>query len=229
MTTPSTPPVLAAHAVGKWVRDGGRRREVLGDISLDLRAGELVVITGPSGSGKTTLLGVLGGMLLPSSGEVRIDGEPVSRLRDRHRAEIRRRRVGYLFQDLALVAGMSALENVTLPLWPDGVPASEATALARASLDRLGVGPLAGSSVDGLSGGERQRVALARALVRRPPLLLLDEPTAHLDAARADELLTTLAALTAEGTALLAASHDPRLIDDPRVSRRLRLESGRLV
>jgi putative ABC transport system ATP-binding protein len=220
--------VLSARAVTRWVRDGQRRRDVLRGVDLAVDRGQIVVILGPSGSGKTTLLGVLGGMLLPSSGEVLLDGEVVSRLRDQHRAEIRRRKVGYLFQDLALIPGMSAAENVALPLIPDGVPAREAERLALAALARLGVEDRAAGSVDGLSGGERQRVALARALVRSPPLLLLDEPTAHLDADRAAALLDDLADLAAQGTALVVASHDPRVIEDTRVHRRFRLDQGRL-
>jgi putative ABC transport system ATP-binding protein len=221
--------VLSARAVTRWVRDGQRRRDVLRGIDLAVDRGQLVVILGPSGSGKTTLLGVLGGMLLPSSGEVLLDGEVVSRLRDQHRAEIRRRKVGYLFQDLALIPGMSAVENVVLPLIPDGVPSREAERLALAALARLGVEDRAAVSIDGLSGGERQRVALARALVRSPPLLLLDEPTAHLDVDRAAALLDDLANLTTQGTALVVASHDPRILEDPRVHRRFRLDQGLLL
>lgn len=219
-------PTLSARGVSKWVRDGQRRRDVLRGVSLELSPGQLGVVVGPSGSGKTTLLGVLGGMLLPSEGEVAIEGEVVSRLRDHHRAEIRRRKVGYLFQDLALIPGMTALENVTLPLLPDGFAPRQAEALARQALARLGVEARASASVDGLSGGERQRIALARALVRSPPLLLLDEPTAHLDRERAASLLDDLAALARQGAALLLASHDPRVIDDPRVHRTFRLDEG---
>ncbi|MCS6898504.1 MAG: ATP-binding cassette domain-containing protein [Myxococcales bacterium] len=220
--------MLSARAVTRWVRDGQRRRDVLRGIDLSVDRGQMVVILGPSGSGKTTLLGVLGGMLLPSSGEVLLDGEVVSRLRDQHRAEIRRRKVGYLFQDLALVPGMSVLENVALPLIPDGISAREAERLALASLARLSVESYATALVDGLSGGERQRIALARALIRNPPLLLLDEPTAHLDADRAAALLDDLEGLAQQGTALVLASHDPRVIEHAGIHRRLRLDQGQL-
>jgi putative ABC transport system ATP-binding protein len=197
--------------VTKRVKDGERRRDVLRGVSLSVSAGDIAVITGPSGSGKTTLLGVLGGMLLPTSGEIVIDGETVSRMRDRHRAEIRRRKVGYLFQDFALVSGMSVLDNVMLPLVPDGLGGQAGADLARRSLEKLGVADRARDVVDGLSGGERQRVALARALVRGPRIVLLDEPTAHLDAALATRLLDDLAAIARGGAAIVVSSHDARV------------------
>lgn len=221
--------VLEARGLGKRVRDGRQRREVLRGVSLGVRAGEVMVVTGPSGSGKTTLLGLLGGMLLPTEGEVLIDGEPVSRLRDAHRAEVRRRKVGYLFQDLALVGGMSVLDNVMLPLLPDGLGGRGGERLATTALERLGLGDRAGAKVDGLSGGERQRVALARALVRGPKVVLLDEPTAHLDGERAKALLDDLVAAAGLGAALVIASHDPRVTGDARVTQRLALKAGELV
>ena len=210
--------VLEALDVTKRVKDGATRRDVLCGVSLTVRAGEIVVVTGPSGSGKTTLLGVLGGMLLPTSGEVRIDGEAVSRLRDQHRAEVRRKKVGYLFQDFALVEGMSVLDNVLLPMVPVGLADAAGTKLAEAALARLGVAERAHSPVSVLSGGERQRVALARALVRDPRVLLLDEPTAHLDGSRATALLDDLAAIAARGAALVLSSHDPRVTSHASVT-----------
>jgi ABC-type lipoprotein export system ATPase subunit len=178
--------VLSASVrnVVKRIWDGSERRTVLDDVSFDLARGELVVVRGPSGSGKTTLLAIVGAMLSPSSGEVHLDGEPTSRLREGHRAEVRRRKVGFVFQDLQLVDGLTSRENVLLPRVPDGVrPEDEQRATAL--LERFGLGAVANVNAKSLSGGERQRVALARALINDPPLLVLDEPTAHLDDARA--------------------------------------------
>jgi putative ABC transport system ATP-binding protein len=220
--------VLSARNVTKRVTDGRTRREVLRGISLDLARGEVVVVRGASGSGKTTLLGVLGGMLLPTSGEVWLDGEPVSRLRDHQRAEIRRVKVGYVFQDFGLIEQMSVLDNLLVPLVPEG-RAAAARATALGLLERFGIAAHAHASVSALSGGERQRVALARARICAPPLLLLDEPTAHLDASRARTLMDDLAGLAAEGAAVLIASHDPRVSDDPRVTRRTDLHEGALA
>ena len=217
---------VRASNVTVRVRDGRARKTVLSQIDLDVAAGETVLVTGPSGSGKTTLLAVLGGMLLPTSGEVFIDDEPVSRLRDEHRAEVRRKKVGYLFQDLALVDGMSALDNVLLPLVPDGLDDREGITRATALLARLGLEGRHADAVDGLSGGERQRVALARAMIREPKVLLLDEPTAHLDHARADELSATLATLATGGVALVISTHDQRLLSATERARVVKLVDG---
>jgi putative ABC transport system ATP-binding protein len=209
--------VVEAKRVTKRVRDGSGRRTIIEDVSFGLGRGELVVLRGPSGSGKTTLLALLGAMLSPTSGEVILDGEPTSRLREVHRAELRRHKVGFVFQDHQLVAGMSLRDNVLLPCVPDGVFAPELRAA------------VAHSKVEALAGGERQRAAIARALMRDPPLLLLDEPTAHLDDARAGSLFETLAGLAGEGRAVLVATHDPRLVAMAAVSRVLDLVDGRLV
>jgi putative ABC transport system ATP-binding protein len=223
------PPALSAKDVTKRVADGRGRREVLRGVSIDLRAGELVLVRGASGSGKTTLLGVLGGMLLPTSGEIWLGGEPISRLRDHQRAEIRRRKVGYLFQDFGLIDGMSVLENVLLPLVPPGQASGGTVGRATAMLERLGIGSLAETNVVALSSGERQRVALARARVVDPSVLLLDEPTAHLDASLALGLLDDLGALREQGVAVLVASHDPRICNDERITRRFELQNGVLT
>jgi len=227
-STGASVPAASVRNVVKWVRDGVRdRRTVLDDVSFDLARGELVVVRGPSGSGKTTLLAIVGAMLSPSSGEVHLDGEATSRLREAHRAEVRRRKVGFVFQDLQLVDGLSALENVLLPRVPDGVrPEDEKRAASL--LDRFGLGAVASTNSRSLSGGERQRVALARALLNDPPLLVLDEPTAHLDDERASSIATDLAAIAAEGRAILAATHDPRLAQSAGVSRILDLTAGKL-
>jgi putative ABC transport system ATP-binding protein len=213
--------------VTKKVWDGAERRTVLDEVSLDLARREIVVLRGPSGSGKTTLLAISGGMLSPTSGEVFIDGEATSRLRDADRAAVRRRKVGFVFQDLQLVDDMSVLENVVLPRIPDGLSRAD-VARAEALLGRLDAASLAAKRTRALSGGERQRVAMARALMNDPGLLLLDEPTAHLDDARARTVMDDLAGLAAEGRAVLISTHDPRIADHPAVSRVVDLAAGRL-
>jgi len=225
-TVLSASDVLAVRVqnVVKRVRDGATRRTVLDDVSFDVKRGELVIVRGPSGSGKTTLLAIVGAMLSPTSGE----GEPTSRLREAHRAEIRRRKVGFVFQDLQLLDGLTALRNVLLPRVPDGVTKADETR-ARALLEQRGLGKLADSKAKGLSGGERQRVALCRALLNDPSLLVLDEPTAHLDDANAVAIAEELAALAREGRALLVATHDARIAKSAGVSRVLDLAGGKVV
>jgi ABC-type ATPase involved in cell division len=134
-----------------------------------------------------------------------------------------------LFQDFGLIEGMSVLDNVLLPLVPPGGADDGSARRALEMLERLGLAPLARTNVAALSSGERQRVALARARVLDPAVLLLDEPTAHLDAALASDLLNDLDALRARGTAILVASHDPRIVDDARIDRRFALEEGLLA
>lgn len=224
----NAPPAVRVQRVTKRVRDGSVRRTVLDDVSFEVEGGELVIVRGPSGSGKTTLLAIVGAMLSPTSGEVHIDGEPTSRLREAHRAAIRRRKVGFVFQDLQLFDGLSALRNVLLPSVPDKVT-SEVELRARMLLAERGLGHLASSNVKGLSGGERQRIALCRALLNEPKLLVLDEPTAHLDDAHAASIFEELSVLARGGRAVLVATHDPRVARSSAVTRVLDLRGGKLV
>jgi putative ABC transport system ATP-binding protein len=223
-----TVPTASVRNIVKRIWDGREKRTVVDDVSFDLARGELVVVRGPSGSGKTTLLAIVGAMLSPSSGEVHLDGEPTSRLRDAHRAEVRRRKVGFVFQDLQLVDGLTARENVLLPRVPDGRVRDVDEARATAILERFGMGNFADVDAHRLSGGERQRVALARALLNDPPLLVLDEPTAHLDDARALSIVAELTKLARDGRAVLVATHDPRLTQSAGVTRILDLVGGKL-
>lgn len=219
--------VVEVERVTKKVTDGRERRVVLEDVSFSLSRGDLAIVRGPSGSGKTTLLAIVGAMLAPTSGEVRVEGEATSRLREAHRAEVRRRKVGFLFQDLQLVEAMTALENVTLPRVPDGLGQRD---LERATslLARFGVEALARTRARSLSGGERQRVALARALMNEPALLVFDEPTAHLDDARAAEVADEVESLSREGRTVIVSTHDPRLTSRLEEARTFTLEGGRV-
>lgn len=227
-STSDTPPAVRVQNVVKRIRDGATRRTVLDDVSFDVNRGELVVVRGPSGSGKTTLLAIVGAMLSPTSGEVHLDGEPTSRLREGHRAEIRRKKVGFVFQDLQLLDGLTALRNVLLPRVPDGITRRDELR-ARELLEQRGLGALADSKAKGLSGGERQRVAICRALFTDPTLLVLDEPTAHLDDTHAVAIAEELAGLAREGRAVLVATHDARIAKSSSVTRVLDLARGKVV
>lgn len=222
--------VVSVLDARKVYADGEATIEALAGVTLSVPKGVLWVLRGPSGSGKTTLLGILGGLVTPSSGDACIRGESIVRLRDHHRTRLRREVVGFVFQELGLLGGMSVIDNVLLPLTPQGGPRREDLEAAHASLARFGLAARARTPVERLSGGERQRVAIARALVTRPALLLLDEPTAHLDGRHAREVVDLLAALKGDGgRSVVAATHDPRLADDPRVDRVLDMADGRLV
>lgn len=218
---------LVVTDVTKRYADGDRTVEAVSGVSLTVGSGELVLLVGPSGSGKTTLLGILGGLVTPTSGDVRVQGSSLVSMRDHHRTAYRRSHVGFVFQELALVPDMTLLENVLLPLVPRGVTRADRER-AQALLERFGLGARTGTRAGRLSGGERQRGAIARALVHEPRILLLDEPTAHVDAENAAHLLELLVRLASEGKTIVATTHDPRLASDPRVTRVVKMRDGRL-
>lgn len=220
---------LEAKAVDKRYRDGDRTISAVAGVTVAIERGTLVVLRGPSGSGKTTLLGLLGAMIAPSKGSISVLGKDVTHLRDHHRTALRRESIGFVFQDLSLIDRMTLRENVLLPLVPLGGATKAQVERARTLLERFGLGDRIESKPERLSGGEKQRAAIARALVLAPPVLLLDEPTAHLDTDNALAVVTLLAQLRDEGTTIVAATHDPRLADDARVDRSIAMRDGRLV
>lgn len=191
--------------------DGSGHIEVLKGINLQLEAGKMTAIMGPSGSGKTTLLKVAGGLLTPSRGQVLFEGTPVNTLNGPALAAHRRRHVGYVFQDYNLIENLTALENVSLPLELDGVPASQARDQARESLRMMDVSDLADRWAGDLSGGQAQRVAVARALVGEGRLLLADEPTGALDTVASDQVMSLLRERVDMGATCLLVTHEPRL------------------
>lgn len=153
----------------------------LDGINLEVEPGELLAVMGPSGSGKSTLLSIAGGLERPNRGSVFINGIDLATLDGVRRAQVRRRQIGYVFQDYNLIPSLSALENVEMPLQLDGVPNAKARALAMEALDEVGVGDLADRFPERLSGGQRQRIAIARAILKDPRILILDEATSALD------------------------------------------------
>lgn len=219
--------LLAVRNVTKKVWDGRARRTIVDDASFEVARGEWIVLRGPSGSGKTTLLALIGAMSRPTAGEVLFDDEPTSRLRDEHRAVLRRTTVGFVFQDLQLIDDLTVRDNVLLPFVPVGVR-DEHRARADALLERFGIAALAHTKARQLSGGERQRAAIARAMLGNPKLLLLDEPTAHLDDARAEQILGEIAAIAKDGCAIVTATHDARVTAAPGVTRIIEVTDGRV-
>lgn len=199
------------------------------DVDLAIEAGRVTALRGPSGSGKTTLLSLIGGMTRPSSGRVRLDGRDISALSERFLTQLRRARFGFVFQQFQLIRGLSVLENVMLPATPMGLPHRRVRARALDLLAQLGLSGRAGTRAQWLSGGEAQRVAIARALINDPPVLIADEPTAHLDSALSGQILDILGALRRQGRTLILSSHDPLVFESGLVERIVEVRDGRVL
>jgi putative ABC transport system ATP-binding protein len=193
-------------------RSGDYEVKPLDAFSMQARDGELVLLLGPSGCGKTTLLSCLAGILQPSSGSVRIGGTEVVGLTGQALTDYRRLNVGVVFQAFNLVPSLTALENVAAPLWGAGVNRDVARATSAALLERVSLGDRSNSRPGALSGGQQQRVAIARALVHDPPLLLADEPTAHLDYLQVEGVLSLLRSIASPGRIVVVATHDDRML-----------------
>ena len=190
--------------------DGARRVVALSHANLILRSGEFVAVMGPSGSGKSTLLNLAGGLDTPSSGKVLVEGRDLASLNVARRAAIRRRSIGYVFQDFNLLPSLNAIENVSFPLELDGWPIRKARKAALEALRETGVAELALRQPEDMSGGQAQRVAIARALVGRRRLLLADEPTGALDSAAGTKVMEGLRSRADAGCAVLMVTHEPR-------------------
>lgn len=216
------------HASGltKVVPNGDATLTILQDIDLEVMSGEAVAVVGASGSGKSTLLGLLAGLDTPTRGSVRLDGADLFALDEDGRAELRKRLVGFVFQSFQLLAPMTAVENVMVPL--ELANRSDAQGRARAMLERVGLGDRMNHYPKHLSGGEQQRVALARAFVVEPKILFADEPTGNLDASTGAGIIDLLFELNSEhGTTLVLVTHDESVAG--RCARRIRLVGGRLA
>jgi len=220
------PPLVAVERVTKTVRDATGEFDILRDVDFSLAAGETVAIVGASGSGKSTLLSIIAGLDVPTRGTVRLAGQDLFALGEDERAALRAQKVGFVFQSFQLMAHLSALENVMLPLELAG--RRDARARATEMLQRVGLSQRLKAYPRVLSGGEQQRVALARAFVVQPALLLADEPTGSLDFATGEGVMALMLALNREQcTTLVLVTHDRAIA--ARCDRRIVLEAGRVV
>jgi putative ABC transport system ATP-binding protein len=218
---------LELAGVDKVYGRGAAEVHALWNVNLIVEPGELVAVMGPSGSGKSTLLTIAGGLESPSSGEVLIGGVPIAKLSRNEQAAMRRRAIGYVFQDFNLLAGLTAAENVALPLELDGIGARQARRSALDALDRLGLTERSEHFPDDLSGGERQRVAIARAVVGERHLLLADEPSGALDSVNGEAVMRLVRSTCQGGVAGVVVTHDAQLAS--WADRVVFLRDGRVV
>ena len=220
--------VVQCQDVGRVYDEGAVPVHALRGVDFILNAGEWVSLAGPSGSGKSTLLHVIGGLDRPSEGSVTVDDVELTGLTEAQLADLRLRRIGFVFQAYNLLPVLSALENVEFIMQLQGVAAAERRERAGEALRSLGLGELADRRPGEMSGGQQQRVAIARAIVTDPVLLLADEPSANLDTATTRELLDLLRVLNRDrGVTILTATHDPMVMD--YTSRQVNLRDGGIV
>lgn len=218
---------LELHGVSKIYGQGAAEVQALSGVDLSVAAGEMVAVMGPSGSGKSTLLTIAGSLEEPTTGEVLIEGAELSGMSRTAKARLRRRTVGYVFQDFNLLAGLTAVENVALPLELDGTAAKTARAAAARALEELELHGGAARFPDELSGGERQRAAIARAIVGERRLVLADEPSGALDSVNSEEVMRRLHHACKRGVAVVVVTHDAQLAS--WADRVIFLRDGRVV
>jgi putative ABC transport system ATP-binding protein len=203
--------VLEMRRVSRVYGQGAAEVHALNDVDLDVDAGAMVAVMGPSGSGKSTLLTIAGSLEDPTGGEVRVCGKELAKLSRNAKARLRRRSIGFVFQDFNLLPGLTAAENVALPLELDGMTARKARVASLRALEELGLAERASRFPDELSGGERQRVAIARAVVGEHRLLLADEPSGALDSANSEAVMRLIHAACKRGMAAVVVTHDAQL------------------
>jgi putative ABC transport system ATP-binding protein len=200
--------LIEMRSISKVYRNIGFETQVLRGISLDIEEGEYVSIIGPSGAGKSTLMAIMGCLALPTAGTYALDGEEVQRMSDRWLSRMRNEKIGFVFQAFHLLKGVSAIDNVMMPLmYSERVP-KDAARRAEAALTRVGLGHRLRHTPGQLSGGEQQRVTIARALITQPRIILADEPTGNLDSKNGAEIMAAFDLLNAEGTTIILITHE---------------------
>lgn len=219
--------IIAAQSLTKHYGRGKKEVSGLAGVDLAVDKGDYVALVGPSGSGKTTLLLSLGGLIRPTSGEVTIDGTSIYDLKPAERIELRRSKIGFLFQTFNLIPYLTAFENTQVPLMIAGKNREEQETIAQSTLERVGLGDRLHHKPSELSIGQQQRVALARTLANSPSIILADEPTGNLDPATVDNVAHMLRELNDEGITIVMVTHDPRMAE--HAGRVERLVDGKVV
>ncbi|MBP6989328.1 ABC transporter ATP-binding protein [Candidatus Shapirobacteria bacterium] len=218
--------VLQTKEVTKEYKMGGVVVKALQGVSLSIHDGEFVAIIGPSGSGKSTLMHIIGCLDIPTSGEVLLDGHQVGKMNERSLAEIRNKKIGFVFQSFNLLPKTSAIENVALPLLYNGTSEEDSQRLAKEALSMVGLGERLDHHPNQLSGGQQQRVAIARALVTNPTIILGDEPTGNLDSKSGKEVMEIFHSLHHQGKTIVLITHDPKVAQ--QAERSIWLQDGQI-
>lgn len=218
--------MIELRQINRIFQVGDEEVHALQDIDLSFEHGEYVSIMGPSGSGKSTLLNILGLLDKPTSGTYLLDGIDTTSMSDNQQADVRRNKIGFVFQSFHLISRLTAAENIGLPLTLAGMPPKERESRVMDVLESVGLTDRAEHRPDQLSGGQRQRVAIARATILRPTILLADEPTGNLDQSSGESVIEVLEGLNSEGIILLVVTHDPDI--GGRARRRIRMVDGRI-
>ena len=220
--------VVRAENIRRIFDMGAVKVNAVDGIDIDIRNGDYVSIMGPSGSGKTTLLNILSAMLRPSSGEVYIENKPISKMDDNELAKVRGKTIGFVFQTFNLVSRLTALENVMLPLWFQGIPKSEREAIARQKLEAVGLADRVNHKPNELSGGQRQRVAIARALAVDPSVIVADEPTGNLDSKSGEQILKIIDDLhEKDGKTIIMVTHEEYV--GKRAEKTIHIRDGKII
>lgn len=219
--------MIRVSHVSKIYRNDSVETVALDDVSLEIKKGEFVAIMGPSGSGKSTLMHILGALDLPTSGAYILDGERIDKLKDDQLAEIRNKKIGFVFQAFNLLPRTSALKNVSLPMVYAGVAKEERERRAKELLEMVGLGDRLNYTPSQLSGGQQQRVAIARALVMNPKLILADEPTGNIATNQAEEIMAIFQELNNRGHTIVMITHEPTIAEHAR--RIIYLKDGKIV
>ena len=220
--------MISLEAVQKEFRLRGNIIRALADVNLKVNAGEFIIIMGPTGCGKTTMLNVMSGLDLPDDGSIMLDGERIERASEERLSNIRRRKVGFVFQDFNLVEDLTAIENIEAVLWPGVLRSKEIEDRAIAALRKVDLLDRKDNLPKELSGGEKQRVAIARAIIHNPRILFADEPTGNLDQKAATQVMKLLQQINKDlGTTMCVVTHDKELVKYG--TRLIEMENGRVV